>query len=106
MLRGNKKHMAKKEKSKLVAHITPEISIYADHLCYTVIIKEASGNAFGRRTYFITIKECFEEILEHLIRSRLADGKDKTIKEMLDIVNSATKEIRKLWESASLPERP
>ena len=84
---------------KLIAHITPTISVFADRYQYVLVIRGNPAQAIrnGNHSYHQTIGACFEEILDHSVRSNLADGKDKNMKEIASIVEKTAKEIREIF---------
>ncbi len=85
---------------KLIAHITPTISLLADDRQYILVIKSNSAQNIknGYHTYHRTIGDCFEEILSHKIKLNLADEKNKTMKDIAIIVENTAQEIRKLFK--------
>ncbi|MDO8600551.1 MAG: hypothetical protein Q7R73_02945 [bacterium] len=93
---------------KLIAHITPTISLFADDRQYVLVIRENKKQTIvrGYHTYFLTIGECFEEVVTHMTRKNLADGKDKTLKEMVSIIENTSKEVRTLFRAIEDPNNP
>ncbi len=84
---------------KLIAHITPTISIFADDRQYILMVRSNPTQAIknGYHTYHRTIGDCFEEILSHTTILNLADGKDKTMKEIAVVMEKTVKEIREIF---------
>ena len=85
---------------KLISHITPTISLLADNRQFVVVIKENPGQVInnGFHTYHQTIGGAFEEILSHMTRSQLADGRDKTMEEVAAVVKRTIDEVRSLFK--------
>lgn len=85
---------------KLIAHITPTISLFADTRQYILVIRANPTQAIknGYHTYHPTIGACFEEILDHMIRLNLASGRDKTMEKVATIVEKTVQEIRKIFK--------
>ena len=86
-------------KYTLIAHITSTISIYADEYQYILIIKISPTQILSnaKHSYHQTIASCFEEILSHMTKLNLSDGKDKTMKEIATNVENTVQEIRRLF---------
>lgn len=85
---------------KLIAHLTPVISLFADDRQYILVIRDNPAQAInnGAHSYYQTIGLCFEEILSHMTKSNLADGKDKTLKDMAAIMEKTIQEVRTLFK--------
>ncbi|HBA45664.1 hypothetical protein A2W67_01110 [Candidatus Nomurabacteria bacterium RIFCSPLOWO2_02_40_28] len=86
---------------KLIAHLTSTISLLADDRQYILVIKSNPTQSIknGYHTYHRAIGDCFEEILSHMIRLNIADGKDKEMKDIAIIVENTAQKIRKLFKS-------
>lgn len=86
-------------KHTLIAHITPTISVYADEYQYILAIKASTTQTLSnaKHSYHQTIAACFEEILSHTTKLNLADGKDKTMREIAENVENTVQEIRTLF---------
>ena len=85
---------------KLIAHITPTISIFADDCQYILVVRSNPNQSIknGYHTYHRNIRDCFEEILSHMARFNLADGKNKSMKEITNIIESTVQEIIKIFK--------
>ncbi len=83
----------------LIAHITPTISIYADEYQYILAVKASTTQILSnaKHSYHQTIASCFEEILSYKTKLNLADGKDKTMREIANNVENTVQEIRTLF---------
>jgi hypothetical protein len=90
--------MSDKQKIQLVIHLDPLTSIYADKLNYILITKTNFNQALknGYHQYFRSLADLFDELFEHRLINTLADGQDKTISEMLEIINKTRKETKEL----------
>lgn len=86
-------------KQTLIAHIIPTISIYADEYQYILTIKAnpTQSLANAKHSYHQTLASCFEEILSYMTKLNLADGKDKTMKEIATNIENTVHEIRTLF---------
>lgn len=86
-------------KQTLIAHITPTISIYADEYQYILTIKAnpTQSLANAKHSYHQTLASCFEEILSYTTKLNLADGKNKTMKEIAINIENTIQEIRTLF---------
>lgn len=89
------------DKHKLIAHITDTISLFADIRQYILVVRETPTQEMrnGYHTYHSTIGSAFEEILTYTTKLNLADGKDKSIKEMASIMEEIVKETRILFKA-------
>lgn len=89
------------DKYKLIAHITPTISLFADIRQYILIIRENPRQEIrnGYHTYHSTIGAVFEEILTYTTKLNLADGKNKTIEDIASIMEEIIKDTRILFRS-------
>lgn len=83
----------------LITQITPLIYLFADRYQYIIIIKSNTTQNLKNadHSYHKTIASCFEEILSQATKLNLADGKDKTMKEVVNIVENTVQEIRTLF---------
>lgn len=86
---------------KLIAHVTPTISLLADAYQYILIIRSSPTQLMrnGHHTYHPTIGASFEEILSHLTKSNLANGENKTMIEVATIVENTIQEVRRLFKA-------
>ncbi len=85
---------------KLISQISELISIWADDNQYVVRIKSTPKQNIkhAANSYFPTLEACFEEIFEHLCRSRLADGRDKSFREIAQIIVMTKQEIQTIMQ--------
>lgn len=85
---------------KLIAHITPTISLLADDRQYILVIRANPTQAIknGYHTYHQTIGACFEEILSHVTRSNLSNDRDKSMKEIAETMEKTVQEIRRIFK--------
>lgn len=85
---------------KLIAHITPTISLFADRYQYILVVKASSSQAIknGHHTYHQTIEACFEELLSHVTRSNLGDDRNKTMQEIAGVIKRTVEEIRRIFK--------
>ena len=83
---------------KLICKINERISIWADEHQYVVRIQTNPNQKIKHAdsSYFSTLEACFDEIFDHLCRSRLADGQDKDLKEIAKIILMTKKEIMEI----------
>lgn len=80
---------------KLICKLNERISIWADEHQYVVRTQTSSKQKIKHAdsSYFSNLESCFEEVFDHLCRTRLADGRDKGIKEIAEIIIATKKEI-------------
>jgi len=80
---------------KLICKINERISIWADEHQYVVRAQTSSKQKMkhASNSYFSSLDSCFEEAFENLCRARLADGRDKKIEEVAEIIVAVKKEI-------------
>ena len=85
---------------KLIAHIVPMISLFADEHQYILVFRSNPAQTVknGYHTYHRTIADCFEEILSYSTKMNLADGRDKTMEEIASIVEDTVENIRELFK--------
>jgi hypothetical protein len=85
---------------KLICQINELISVWADDSQYVVRVKTTPKQSIkhASNSYFSSLEMCFEEIFEHLCRSRLADGKDKGFKEIAEIIVMTKREIQTIMQ--------
>lgn len=80
------------ERTKLVMKVNGQISIWADSRQYIIRVE-------GQKPWYLdTLADCFREIFDHLCKEKLANGKDKDMKEVAGIINKTRREI---WEIIS-----
>ena len=93
--------MKNKDSFSLVTHLTPVISIFVDELQFVLIIRQSPTQRMknGYHTYHRTLGRVFEEVLNHLTRFNLADGKNKSIEEIKKIMEDTIKESKELFKS-------
>lgn len=82
-------------KMKLICKLNERISIWADEHQYVVRTQTSPKQKVKHAdsSYFSSLESCFEEVFECLCRTRLADGKDKEIKQVAEIITATKKEI-------------
>ena len=80
---------------KLICKISERISIWADEHQYVVRTQTSPKQRIKHAdsSYFSSLESCFEEVFEYLCRARLADGRDKEIKEIAEVIIATKKEI-------------
>jgi benzoyl-CoA reductase/2-hydroxyglutaryl-CoA dehydratase subunit BcrC/BadD/HgdB len=85
---------------KLVTKINERISIYADENQFIVKVRSKPNQRFDKQEtwYFPTLDMCFQEIFEYLCRKKLADGKNKNLKEVAKIILKTREELLKIME--------
>jgi hypothetical protein len=85
---------------KLVTKINEEISIFADQNQFIVKVRSKPNQRFDKQEtwYFPTLDMCFQEIFDHLCKKRLANGKNKSLKEIAEIILKTREEILKIME--------
>jgi hypothetical protein len=85
---------------KLVAKINERISIYADENQFVVKVRSKPNQRLDKQEswYFPTLDMCFQEIFDYLCRKRLADGRNKSLKEVAEIILKTREEILKIME--------
>lgn len=76
--------------TKLVVKINQEISIFSDRNQYMVKICK---NTKPEYSYFPTLDMCFQEIFDYFCKAKLANDKDKEMKEVAEIIWNTRKEI-------------
>lgn len=83
---------------KLICKVNQKISIWADEHQYVVRTQTSSKQKMKHAdsSYFSSLESCFEEVFEYLCRTRLADGRDKKIKEIAEIIIATKKDIIKI----------
>lgn len=83
---------------KLISHLTPTVTLLSDELNYILIIRSSTTQQLrnGRHYYFRSIEGVFSELLEYKLRYGLADGQDKTVKEMLALIKTTRREIKEI----------
>jgi hypothetical protein len=85
---------------KLVTKINEEISIFADESQFIVKVRSKPNQRFDKQEtwYFPTLDMCFQEIFDHLCKKRLANGRNKSLKEITEIILKTREEILKIME--------
>lgn len=85
---------------KLICHINDLISIWADDNQYVVRIKTTPKQNIkhANNSYFPNLAMCFDEIFEHLCRSRLADDSNKDFREIAKIIIVTKQEIQTIMQ--------
>lgn len=85
---------------KLITRINEKISIWADTHQYTVRIKKNRNQRekHAEVWYLPTLDVCFTEIFDYLCKEQLANGKDKSLKEIAKIILEIKEEILKIME--------
>ncbi|MSR88002.1 MAG: hypothetical protein EXS69_02485 [Candidatus Zambryskibacteria bacterium] len=83
---------------KLIANLTPVASLWADGLNYILVIRSHPAQLIknGRPSYHSTLEACFQYYFEYQLRFNLADGKDKTIEQILEIIKTTRMEIKQI----------
>jgi len=82
---------------KLITKINNKISIWADVHQYVVKIQK-SEKSKADYWYLGNLTLCFQEIFEYLCKEKLADGKDKILKEIVQIILGTKKEILEIMK--------
>jgi len=77
---------------KLVAKINDKISIWGDRNQFMVKVQK-NENSKPDYWYLPGLDACFTEIFDYLCREKLADGRNKELKEVAQIILDAKKEI-------------
>jgi hypothetical protein len=90
---------------RLVSHLAPGISIFADEWNYILLTKENGIGAKknGHRQYFGTIADCFQAIWDFKVKTALADNQDKTLEDILKILKATREEMRELMKPFESP---
>lgn len=85
---------------KSICNISDLISIWADDRQYIVRrqTNKKQNSKHADSAYFPTLEACFQEVFEILCRERLADGKKKTLKEVVEIIRATRQEIREIMQ--------
>jgi hypothetical protein len=85
---------------KLVTKINEKISIYADVNQFVVKIRSRSNQRLDKQEtwYFPTLDMCFQEIFDYLCRKRVADGRNKSLKKVAEIILKTREEIMKIMK--------
>jgi hypothetical protein len=85
---------------KLVTKINEKISIFADESQFIVKVRSKPNQRFDKQEtwYFPTLDMCFQEIFDHLCKKRLANGRNKSLKEIAEIILKTREEILKIME--------
>lgn len=85
---------------KLITRINEKISIWANTHQYVVRIKKNPNQRekHGEIWYLPTLDSCFTEIFDYLCKERLADDRNKNLKEIAEIILETKKEILKILE--------
>ncbi len=83
---------------KLISHLTPTVALLADDLNYVLIIRNNPNQLLGNgRHYFLrSLEDCFRELLEYKIRYGLGDGQDKTVEQMLEVIQTTRREMKEI----------
>ncbi len=83
---------------KLISHLTPTVSMFADNHQYILIVKNNSSQPLkrGHHMYFISLTGCLQEFVNRQIRSALANGADKTVSDMVRIIQKTRHEVLNL----------
>lgn len=77
---------------KLVTKINSKISIWGDKNQFAVKVQENEGSR-SSYWYLPGLDVCFTEIFDYLCKERLADGRNKELKEVAQIILDAKKEM-------------
>jgi len=77
---------------KLVIKINDKISIWGNRNQFVVKVQE-NENSKPNYWYLPGLDVCFTEIFEYLCREKLADGRNKELKEVAQIILATKKEI-------------
>ena len=80
---------------KLVTNINNKIAIWGDKNQFAVKIQENEGSR-SSYWYLPGLDTCFAEIFDYLCRERLADGKNKELKEVAKIILDIKEEMLKV----------
>ena len=75
---------------KLITKINELISIWSDQKQYVVKIGKGSKPDYW---YFPTLDSCFVEIFDYQCKTKLANGKNKTLRDIAEIILNTRKEI-------------
>lgn len=80
---------------ELIANISPTVHLYADKRNYVLIIRDNTKQLMrnGYHTYFSSLSEVFEEIFDYSVKINLANGLDKSMNEMIEIINQTRKQV-------------
>lgn len=90
----------KNMEQKLIVNISPTVSLFADELQYIVVFKANPTQLIrnGHHTYHRTLGDAFEDILSYQVKLNLADDRDKSMKEIANIIESTIQEIKALFK--------
>ena len=85
---------------KLICRINELVSIWADENQYVVRIQTRPKQSIkhASNSYFPSLEMCFVETFEYLCRNRLADGRDKDLKEVAQIIVMTKQEIKNIMQ--------
>lgn len=83
---------------KLIANLTPTITLLADNMNYILVIRNNPNQVLrnGRPRYFSSIEGWISYLLEYSIRFNLADGQDKTMAQIAENIQATRNEIKRL----------
>lgn len=83
---------------KLICKINNRVSIWADEHQYVVRTQTSPKQKMKHAdsSYFPSLESCFAEVFDWLCRTRLADGRDKGMKEVAEIIITTKKEIENI----------
>lgn len=84
----------------LICKIGKGISIWADQHQYIVRLQKNSKQKVKHleNWYLPSLEMCFSEIFEYLCRIKLADGRDKRLEDVAEIIIQTKKEIMEIMQ--------
>jgi L-lactate utilization protein LutB len=82
-------------KTKLITKINDKIVILADKNQYIVKVSEGSKPDYW---FFPTIDMCFQEVFDYLCKRKLADEKNKEIKNIATMIQETREEILEIMK--------
>jgi len=86
--------------NKLIANLFPTVHLFGDERNYILVIRKDTKQRIsnGYHMYFSSLSSVFKELFEHQVRNNLANGLNKTVDEMLEVINSTRKQILALLD--------
>lgn len=87
---------------KKIIQITEDIAIYADKLQFIKKTKKGKpSQPYYENRYFATLEDCLEDVYEDLLKTKLADDKEKELKNVEEAIREAKEEIKIEIESSN-----
>lgn len=80
---------------KLITKINDKVSIWANEKQYAVKVQKGE-NSKPDYWYLSGLDACFLEVFDYLTKTKLADGKNKTMKEIAQIIVDTREKILKI----------